>query len=395
MRARLSGDLLRVFFDQAATWRLMVFSIAGYAFSLAVILGTLGLMDGFESTLKHGLRLAAGDAVLTHRSGFFEIHDDILEEMHIQGARAVAGIVQSEAFALSDGRSKGVLVRGVELKDFPQVTGMKFVLAPEGIAIGKTLATEWGLAVGDTLSLVLARGVEGELPSFLSLKVNAIVEHGIHEKDARLVYVRREELQNVLAVGSKFNMALIAMKGEFNDMHALEDKVGELAQIMGSPWVLRPAWQEFASLLEAVEVEKTSIAIVLQLIVLVAVFNVAAFLMTLHARKLREFFLLRAFGLARGQFLRFASVVLIGIWATSCVGALGLIRLFNWLLWHVSWLQVPGDIYVLTRLQVLLSLKDYLWVFGLALLWMGILGGLAARKLRKQTLLAGLRQEFQ
>lgn len=395
MKGRLLLALGRIFFDQAATWRLMAFSIAGYAFSLAVILSTLGLMDGFESTLKQGLRLAAGDAILTHRQGFFELSGEVLEEMQAQGVRSVAGVVQSEAFALSDGKSQGVLARAVDAAEFKIVTGMTFDLPHEGIVVGQTLAQDWQLKAGDTVTLVLARGVDGELPQFVPLQVSSIVRHGIHEKDARLVYVAKTRLQEALGLGEKINVALLNFGPAFTDVHELEDKIGELGDAMGNPWVLKPAWQEFAGLLEAVEVEKTSIAIVLQLIVLVAVFNVAAFLVTLQARKIREFFLLRAFGLPRGRFFAFASVLLIAMWATSCVGALILVKIFNWLLANASWLQVPGDIYVLTQLQVLLSLKDYVWVFGLALVWMAILGGFAARKIRSQSLLAGLRQEFQ
>lgn len=395
MKGRLLLALGRIFFDQAATWRLMAFSIAGYAFSLAVILSTLGLMDGFESTLKQGLRLAAGDAILTHRQGFFDLSGEALEEMQVQGVRSLAGVVQSEAFALSDGKSQGVLARGVDAEEFKIVTGMSFDLPHEGIVVGQTLAQDWQLKAGDTVTLVLARGVEGELPQFVPLQVSSIVRHGIHEKDARLVYVAKTRLQEALGLGHKINVALLNFGPAFTDVHELETKIGELADAMGNPWVLKPAWQEFAGLLEAVEVEKTSIAIVLQLIVLVAVFNVAAFLVTLQARKIREFFLLRAFGLPRGRFFAFASVLLFAMWATSCAGALILVKIFNWLLANASWLQVPGDIYVLTQLQVLLSLKDYVWVFGLALVWMAILGGFAARKIRSQSLLAGLRQEFQ
>jgi lipoprotein-releasing system permease protein len=395
MRGRLLLSLGRIFFDQAATWRLLAFSIAGYAFSLSVILSTLGLMDGFESTLKQGLRLAAGDAILSHRQGFFHLSSDTLDEMQVQGVRAIAGVVQSEAFALGDGKSQGVLARGVDAEEFKSVTGMKFTLPHEGVVVGQTLAQEWQLKTGDTITLVLARGIEGELPQFVPLQVSSIVRHGIHEKDARLVYVAKSRLQEALGLGTKVNVALLNFGPAFTDVHELEEKIGELAVAMGNPWVLKPAWQEFAGLLEAVEVEKTSIAIVLQLIVLVAVFNVAAFLVTLQARKIREFFLLRAFGLPRGRFFVFAATLLVGMWALSCGGALILVRIFNWLLAHASWLQVPGDIYVLSRLQVLLSLKDYVWVFGLALVWMMILGGFAARKIRRQPLLAGLRQEFQ
>ncbi|MBY0518040.1 MAG: hypothetical protein K2P81_14120 [Bacteriovoracaceae bacterium] len=393
MPGRLLLALGRIFFDQAATWRLLAFSIFGYAFSLAVILSTLGLMDGFEETLKNGLRLSSGDAYLTHKNGFYQLEDSVLEEMQLHGVQAVSGLVQSEAFALREGMSKGVLVRGIDPKDFGNVTGLKIPLQEQSIVLGDVLARDWKMNLGDEVTLVLAKGHEGEKPQFITLKYAGSVRHGIYEKDSRFVYMNRPELQESLGLGSKINLGLIQFVKKSSEN--LEESVRSLDDSMGNPWYVKASWQEFSGLLEAVAVEKTSIAVVLQLIVVVAVFNVAAFLITLQSRKTREFFLLRAFGLPRKRFFVFASTLLLNVWLTSCVVALGLVKFFNYLLIHASWLQVPGDIYVLTQLQVKLELTDYLIVFGLALVWMIILGGFAIRKVKGQSLLTGLRQEFQ
>ncbi|MFP5458695.1 MAG: ABC transporter permease [Bacteriovoracia bacterium] len=387
--------LLRVFFDQASTWRLLVFTIIGYAFSLSVILSTLGLMDGFSSTLKDGLRQSAGDAIIGHQGGFFKLNEVALEELQLAGVRSVAQVLQTEAFLLSEGQSQGVLVRAVESADMRATTGLPLELSLGEIAIGKTLADDWRLKPGDFASLVLATGRDGDLPQIIPLTVKQVITHGIHEKDARFVYVTLAQLRETLKIPTKINMALVSFGGEHRDVQAVQAKVEELRAVLGRPWTVKPAWQEFAGLLEAVEIEKTSIAVVLQLIVLVAVFNVAAFLITLQSRKSREFFLLNALGMPRSRFVRLAVLVLLGLWILSCAGALVFVQLFNFLLTHAPWLRVPGDVYVLTQLQVLLSFTDYLVVFGLALLWMLVLGALALRKMRRQSLLTGLRQEFQ
>lgn len=393
MATRLFVPLTRIFFDQSATWRLLFFSVFGYGFSLAVILSTLGLMDGFEATLKQGLRLSAGDAIITSSEGFFDVSDPLLEELQRSRVKAYSGVLQAEAFALSEGRSQGVLVRGVEASEFENVTGMRLKLSEQGAVVGEVLARDWSLVVGDEITLVLAKGREGEMPQFLTLKVSDITKHGIYEKDQRFVYVERSLLASTLAQSGKNNLMLLSFK--VHDLSALEQLISDLDQNLGSPWRVRATWQEFAGLLEAVAVEKTSIAIVLQLIVLVAVFNVAAFLITLRARKVREFFLLRAFGMPQSRFMLFSMSLLILVWAISCGLSIVLVKIFNWLLADAPWLQVPGDVYVLTRLQVMLDVGDYSLVFGLALAWMLILGLLAARKMQKLPLLTGLRQEFQ
>lgn len=393
MKSVLPLDLARIFFDRSSTWRLLGFTVFGFAFSLSVILGTIGLMDGFEASLKVGLRRSAGDAVLTNRQGFFvldPVMKTILEQERVQGS---AQVIQSEAFALSEGRSKGVLVRGVRDREFSLVTGLPLALSTNQVSIGKNLAEEWSLRPGSKLTLVLARGQNSELPQFIELVVAQVVTHGLYEKDSRMLYVQHELLDETLGLNHKSNLVLLTF-GANRSVDEIEDGVDRIRQELDAGWIVRTSWHEFSAILEAVEVEKRSIAIVLQLIVLVAVFNIAAFLVTLRVRKAQEYFLLRAVGLPRGRFYRFGALLLAVVWVLSCAVAWLLIQLFNWLLANVSWLQMPGDVYLLSRLQVLLDTGDYVLVFGPALAWVLLLGWWTARKLNQQSLLTGLRREF-
>lgn len=389
----LPFELARIFLDRSSTLRLLGYTVLGFAFSLSVILGTIGLMDGFESSLKSGLRRAAGDAILTSRNGFFKVDTSTKSTLMNEGATSFASIIQSEAFVLSEGRSKAVLVRGVDSSEFTSVTKLPMALSEQSVVVGSVLALEWSLNVGDTLTLVLARGQATEMPQFIEFSISQIITHGLYEKDSRMVYVNHKILDEIFGLNGKSNLAIFSF-GENIPISKVEEKVDYLREEIDSPWIIKTSWQEFSGILEAVAVEKKSIAIVLQLIVLVAVFNIAAFLIALRIRKAQEYFLLRAVGLPKSRFYKFGAVLLLVLWILSCVGAWLLIQLFNWLLANVSWLQVPGDVYLLTRLQVLLDTEDYVLVFGPALLWVMLLGWATARKLSQQSLLTGLRQEF-
>lgn len=384
---------VRVFLDRRSTWRLLGFTVCGFAFSQAVILGTIGLMDGFENALKEGLRRTAGDAVLTSRGGFFKIDFRLEERLRQGGVVAQAAILQTEAFALSNGASRGVLLRGIKPASFSAVTSLHIQPA-EGVAVGSALAQEWNLRPGADLTLVLARGAESDIPQFLPLKVGQIVSHGMHEKDARMVYVDYDLLASSLGLVGKNNLMLLKFGSKTRTAADLERTVTTLSHELGMGWNVRSSWEEFSGILEAVQVEKTSIAVVLQLIVLVAVFNIAAFLITLRAGKAQEYFLFRAVGLPEKRFFVFGSILLTFVWGLSCVGACLLVALFDWLLAHASFLQVPGDIYIFSTLRLLLDFSDYVAVFVPALLWVALLGWLTARKLKREPLVMSLRQEF-
>jgi ABC-type lipoprotein release transport system permease subunit len=285
-----------------------------------------------------------------------------------------------------------VLLRGVEGTSFRAVTALAVNPSADGAVVGEGLAETWGLRDGDTLTLLLAAKSGDDLPLFLPVKVQGRVRHGLHEKDSRLIYVDRAYLATQLAQ-PRANLALLAFPAGAS-VSDVERRVGTLREELPSTWNVRAAWHEFGGILEAARVEKTTITVILQLIVLVAVFNVAAFLITLRVRKTQEFFLVCAVGLPRNKFLAFGRTLLFAVWALSCACALVMVWGFDFLLAHASWLQVPGDIYLLNRLRLVLEPTDYAAVFLPAMAWIALVGWFTVRRLRTQSLLTGLRQEF-
>jgi len=392
MAKGVHGALARVFFDRADTWRMLAFTVVGFAFSQAVILCTIGLMDGFEEALKGGLRRSSGDAILTHRHGFFTVDPAARAALAHAGVRAHTEILQSEAFAVHAGRTRGVLVRGVEGESFRAVTALAVAPTADQAVVGAGLAEDWGLRAGDNLTLLLAGKAGDDLPLFLSVKVSGPIRHGLHEKDARLIYVDRTYLASQLDQ-SRANVALPALPTGVS-VSEVDERVRVLRDELATAWNTRAAWHEFGGILEAAQVEKTSITVILQLIVLVAVFNVAAFLITLRVRKAQEYFLVCAVGLPRKHFFAFGPWLLLAVWALSCACATVMVWGFDWLLAHAPWLRVPGDIYLLTQLRLVLGASDYVAVFLPAMAWIAVVGWFTARRLRRQSLLTGLRQEF-
>lgn len=63
--------LLKIFFQQSSLRQFALAATLGLAFSIAVVLSTVGIMDGFTSALRQGLRKSQGDVSLYSRFGFF------------------------------------------------------------------------------------------------------------------------------------------------------------------------------------------------------------------------------------------------------------------------------------------------------------------------------------
>jgi ABC-type lipoprotein release transport system permease subunit len=126
----------------------------------------------------------------------------------------------------------------------------------------------------------------------------------------------------------------------------------------------------------------------------VAVFNIIAFVIYIMEKKAQDFFFLRAVGLSLSSLNQFwfASVVI--IWSVSCIGAHLLSILFNWCLQNVSFLQIPGEIYVLSALNIRLDTMAYVTVYGVSLLWILMAAFIGYMRLKRRPIIQGLRQEF-
>lgn len=378
--------------------------IFGLGFSITVILSTIGIMDGFTKILKSGLKSATGDIIFYSRDGFFELNSKIQRELDVLGIKEVAPIVQTEAFMLFNEQSKGILIKGIDPETFGVVTGIEANPSENEIFVGSEIVKHFGLKVGDEVVLAMAGGnkdIEG-LPSLYPFIVKGIIDHGIYQKDLRQAYVNRARLQQLLGLDEKINLISVNLpkkiapedKNSESFTYRVEDYQLRLFDRLGFGYIVKPYWYEFSTLIEAVEIEKTMIGLILQLVVIISIFNVLAFVIFLNERKSRELFLFKALGLSQARMNRIWLGMISVIWVVSCALSLVLIQIVDWLLGNLSLFQLPGDVYYIGRLSIILSTWDYVLVFGATYLWLFMMAAFGLFRIKKQSILKGLRKEF-
>ncbi|MBC76231.1 MAG: hypothetical protein CME64_09465 [Halobacteriovoraceae bacterium] len=381
-------SIFKIISEGRAATRFLVAALLSFSFSISVILSTIGLMDGFEISLRNSLKGSSGDFQVTSTKGYFLLEnlENSLKDYEW------SPVMQVEAFAVANEVNKGVLVKGVEPSSFNKVTGLDLDLN-KGIAIGHVLAEELNLNIGDSIRLTFASDkMRDQAGAILkNYAVDSIVTHGIYEKDLRFVYISRNELLETFKYKQgAVNKLLVAG----NDGENFETSLSRLEQTLTTPYKVEPYWAEYKTLLKAVEVEKTSISLILQIIVVVAIFNVVAFIIYIMEKKSQEFFLLRAFGASISTISRFWKVLLFFIWFVSSLVAVVMTWVFNLVIGKLPVFELPGDIYVLSKLEIILGLEDYLLVFSLAFFWIFLIGTVTMWRMKKRTVLSGLRQEF-
>lgn len=385
-------SVFSIFFKDTSILKFILGVVAGLSFSISVVLATIGIMDGFEISLKQGLKKATGEIFFYSSKGLFEFENKYEEIIKNSGVTQYSTLFQTEGFAIKEEKSRGILIKGVDFESFYNVTGLKISLKDDEIAIGPELAKALGLKVHDELAIAMANGNKGfkGLPEISRFKVGEIITHGIYEKDLRITYISKNVLQKAINADSKINSVILNIPKNriLNDFkYFLKEKFGER-------FIVKIFWEEFRSLFEAVKVEKQMISLIFQLLILISIFNVFAFIIFLNERKAQEVFLLKALGMPNKRVFQIWLLIIMSIWAASCFASVFLVKIFGFALANFSVFQIPGEIYHLGQLKILLSFKDYLLVFGLSLLWLLILFILGYSKLKSRSILEGLRKEF-
>ena len=390
---------LTLFLDNSTTIKFALGVLIGMAFSISVILSTIGIMDGFQRALKIGLKKSVGEVVMSSEGGgFFKINSSILSNFKSLNIDHFASLVQTESFLIYDEDSRGVLVRGID-DAYSEVVKLPIFLKENEVAIGSEIAKINKLHLGDEIVLAFAKGNLGlkSMPSLERFKVVRIVEHGVYQKDSRMVYIRLETLQRILELGHFVNLISLNLPMESkykDDIDKIESNIPILRKKFDSKFYFKPYWREFSSLIEAVKVEKVMIGLILQMVVVISIFNILAFIIFINEKKSKELFLFKALGLSKKAMSDLWIKLVFLIWSLSCLLSLVFVQIFKFSLLRLSLFELPSDIYYMPRIELFLSWSDYLFVFSLTLIWILMITFYLLRRLKQKSLLAGLRQEF-
>ncbi|MBF0297758.1 MAG: ABC transporter permease [Oligoflexia bacterium] len=391
-------------------------------------------MDGFDIVLKKGLKQSTGDLTISARDSFFHLDSNITNAFKDLGITHYTPIIQKEAFLVFDGSSKGVLVKGIdqnssekggnsgsEGSDSDNVIGVNYKLSNKEALVGQELFKILNLKVGDNIVLVFASADESQNlgPSLNTFTIKGFVKHDLYIKDLRFVYVNKSVLQhifnlsddqvNIISVNIPLTVNAKTLKYQdqislTKHMSLVSDYQQRLQLLLNETYdvnknstMLRvyPFWREFQYLIEAVKVEKLVISIILQLIVIISIFNVMAFILYLNEKQAQEISLLQALGMSKKKLIKIWLTLVLIIWLISSFVAIILTRIFDFALKNLPFLKnIPGEIYNLTRLSLEISIRDYCIVFFLTLFWILLIALMGFRKIKKDSTLKGLRKGF-
>jgi len=288
------------------------------------------------------------------------------------GVTAISPFALGQGIITFDDRSTGAVVRGVDpaaearvnsLKD-SLVRGSWDGLAPAaggvpGIVLGEELAKNLGAWTGDEVILVSPRSAEsglGLLPRMKKFRVAGLSRTGYYEYDNTMAYCGLKEASEFFGMQGEPNGFGVRLK----DLDLAPAAAEGLRTSLGFPFTVRTYADMNRTLFAALKLEKFVMSLVLALIILVATFTIASNLLMMTVEKMRDIGILRAMGAGPGLVRRVFLLegAMIGLAGTLLGVLLGVgISLF---IGHYPVIELPSDIYYVTRVPVKLDALDIL-----------------------------------
>jgi len=214
------------------------------------------------------------------------------------GIGAVSPMVSGSGLALRSEATQAIALMGVDLDRYDRIVSLRSKviagdarLGPGEAIIGRELATDLGVRVGDRLTV--QTGSVGD-----SVRVTALVDLGIRDLNRRTVIVPLRLAQNLLGLPGGATSLDLTVK----DVWTADALAEELRRQL--PYKIE-SWQEAnAQLVSALNAQSVSTTLIRGVVMVVVVLGIASVLVVSVVQKSREIGILRAMGATRLQVMR-------------------------------------------------------------------------------------------
>jgi len=301
-------------------------SVAGIALGVAALITVLSVMNGFQKEVRDRmLGVLSHIEVLAGRAPILDWRPLLAEARKHPQVVDGAPFVSGQAMLSRDGAMRGVIVRGIDPSlearvaefasrasrgSFDQLASGQF-----NIAVGRELASQWLIALGDRITLIAPQGTAtpaGVMPRLRQFTVVAIFDSGHYEYDSSLVLMHHEDAARLFRVEGVSGVRLMT-----RDMMGAPTIARDLSRALPADLLVRDWSSENRNWFAAVQIEKRMMFVILTLIIAVAAFNLVSMLVMTVTDKQADIAILRTLGATPGAIMRIFMI------QGSTVGLLG------------------------------------------------------------------------
>ena len=355
-------------------------STIGVAVGVMALVIALALMTGLQGELRDRILGSTAHVYVWKSGGIADYQAEVARLRRIEGVIGAGPAVLGKALISTDRADAFISLKGVDPALEPSVTDIQRAMqrgsiegltagsedALPGILIGRNLAEQLGVAVGDPATLLTPQGTlspMGMIPRTRRVRVAGIYVLGLYEYDAAYGLVSLEFSERLLG---KAAPDLIELRvADIDAAPAVSDRV---VQTLGSEYVSQD-WSDMnQALFSALWLEKMAISITIGLIVMVAALNIVASLILLVMEKSRDIAILKTMGTSSGRVMTIFMLqgLVIGIVGTAVGATCGLA--LCWVFDRYRLIQIPMDVYQVSYVPFVVRPLDFAIVIASAVL---------------------------
>jgi lipoprotein-releasing system permease protein len=361
--------------------RVTAIAIVGTFVGVATLIVVLSLMNGFENELRSRIvEFNTHVIVFAPTPGSWASIDSVTALIkQIPDVVSASPFVRGEAliyYEVVPGvkvKTKGVIVKGVDLVRERSVSTVIDSIAPpiksfaasgfedgkdvRGIVLGKDLAEELRISLGEVLTIISAPAelrIGKISPRTQDFRVIGIFKTGVYEFDSRFAYVDISDAERLF----DFEAATRGLGLRIRDIYRADRVDDEIQNKLKSYLYGTNNWIRMnRNLFSYIKVEKILMFLLLTLIILVAAFNLVAMLTMVIMEKRNEIGILRSMGASSGGVMSIFMMqgTIIGALGTALGVAVGLLACA--ILREVR-IDLPPDVYFINTLPVLVRWSD-------------------------------------
>lgn len=281
-------------------------SIIGIALGITVLITVLSVINGFDEQIRNHFFAIAPQLTVTSTEDISQSWPQWVQRVKKNPqVAAAAPFLNGQSMVLNGNVLRGVNVVGIipqeqaRISQLPQqvIAGNIDTLKSNSfnLMIGKSLAKQMDLQVGDSVSLFVAEKDDDMLPHFdyQRFTISAIFTSSKgFGFDQYLVYANMADVQTLLTHSERWNGLYLKL----NNLYQAGTVNQELRKMLPPEYSVSDWTQQFGSFFQTLAMQKTMLFVILLFIVAIAIFNLVSTLIMVVNEKRADIAILRTLG---------------------------------------------------------------------------------------------------
>ena len=318
------------------------FSIIGISLGVGAIIIVMSVMNGFRENLTERLLGINSHLNIYPDSSLISIDDINFIKKNIKKNKykQIIESIETQGLIINNNISRGVLIRGYKKINDDHylhnqiVEGNLFNNNFNEIIIGDSIANLLKVSVGDELKVAIPKTdntILGNIPRFKTLKIIGIFDFGLYEYDSNLVFISYDLARRLLLIDENYYNQIEFYLEDHQEVDKLKNEINNIID-KNNLDLYSFSWKDKNSaLINALNVEKNVMFLILSLIIFVASMNIISGLIIFVKEKNKDIGILKTLGMTNKSIVKifFTIGIIIGIIGASLGVIIGVVFTVN------------------------------------------------------------------